>query len=491
VWIDGLDNSTVTLSSGSNVASVASKGTLPLSLASSGTTPVTYTANGFDFTSTSWLAVASRLGMSVNPAFSVVAVASSALTGDRRIVNFGRGDAATTGSLSVAFSQDNFSWRYDGGSATIFAPNANASNMSIVAAGRTEESTYGQATYRFNGESLTATNATNPTLAPTSTLADFRIGFSGLWTGRILGLMILASGSQSAIEQAEGFLAHRHGQAALLPSNHPWKNAPPIFSPPVQPPLPQDPDADMYIAAVEAADGQPLEAGVRAAINAFVVGCKADPSPNAGVSNFQAIEASCILMGARTLAGALVPLRGVAPTNFNFVAGDYSRTLGLVGNGSTKYLNSNRLTFDAPLDNFSMCVNVSTPATGTQMYIGGQSETDTNDIYRSEGQVVFRNRNRSGALITGVGSQTGFLGHSRQTASVIARIGGANNLFTFAAPYTETPAPIGIFCRLTNGSPDLRTTGRMSYYSIGRAVDLAALDSRVTTLRNAIATALA
>jgi len=61
-----------------------------------------------------------------------------------------------------------------------------------------------------------------------------------------------------------------------------------------------DPDAQAYITAVETADGQALETAVRTAINNFVVGCKAD-----GIWN--AIKASCILAGARTLAGALVP----------------------------------------------------------------------------------------------------------------------------------------------------------------------------------------
>jgi hypothetical protein len=68
-----------------------------------------------------------------------------------------------------------------------------------------------------------------------------------------------------------------------------------------------DADAQAYITAVETADGQALETGVRDAINAFVVGCKAD-----GIWN--AIKASCILAGARTLTGALVPLVGTAPT---------------------------------------------------------------------------------------------------------------------------------------------------------------------------------
>ena len=75
-----------------------------------------------------------------------------------------------------------------------------------------------------------------------------------------------------------------------------------------------DPDAQSYITAVEAADGQALEVGVRDAINAFVVGCKSD-----GI--WAAIKAACIMAGARTLAGALVPLVGTAPTNNNLWRG--------------------------------------------------------------------------------------------------------------------------------------------------------------------------
>jgi len=84
-----------------------------------------------------------------------------------------------------------------------------------------------------------------------------------------------------------------------------------------------DADASTYIEAVEVADGQALETGVRYAINDFVIGCKQD-----GI--WDAIKASCIMAGARTLDGALVPLVGTAPTNYNFVAGDYNRELSLI-----------------------------------------------------------------------------------------------------------------------------------------------------------------
>ena len=74
---------------------------------------------------------------------------------------------------------------------------------------------------------------------------------------------------------------------------------------------PMDSDAAAYITAVETADGQALEEKVKIAIDNFVLGCKAD-----GI--WSAIKASCILAGARTTNGALVPLVGTAPTLNNF-----------------------------------------------------------------------------------------------------------------------------------------------------------------------------
>jgi hypothetical protein len=93
------------------------------------------------------------------------------------------------------------------------------------------------------------------------------------------------------------------------------------------------PETTAYVAAVEAQDGQALESTVVAAIDAFITGCKAD-----GVWN--AIKAACILAGARTLNGALVPLVGPAPKGSNFVSGDYNRKTGLKGDGLAKRLDT-------------------------------------------------------------------------------------------------------------------------------------------------------
>lgn len=125
-----------------------------------------------------------------------------------------------------------------------------------------------------------------------------------------------------------------------------------------------DPDAQTYIDAVEAADTEPLEAEVRRAIVRFVKGCKHD-----GI--WDAIKASCILAGARTLTSALVPLVGTAPTNFNFVSGDYNRKTGLKGNGSNKYLNSNRANNADPQNNNHLSIYKTDTISSTNSYFIG------------------------------------------------------------------------------------------------------------------------
>lgn len=94
-----------------------------------------------------------------------------------------------------------------------------------------------------------------------------------------------------------------------------------------------DTDALAYIAAVNAADGSTLEKTAQRAIQTFIAGLKSD-----GI--WSALSLCYVLCGSRTLAGALVPLKGPAPTNVNFVAADYTRA-GLKGNGTSKYLNTN------------------------------------------------------------------------------------------------------------------------------------------------------
>jgi hypothetical protein len=243
-----------------------------------------------------------------------------------------------------------------------------------------------------------------------------------------------------------------------------------------------DPDAAVYVAAVEAADGQSLETATKVAIHSFVKGCKND-----GI--WPAIKASCILAGARTLAGALVPLAGAAPTNNNFVSGDYNRKTGLVGDGSTKYLDSNRNNDADPQNNRHFSVYVSTAPTGTfGAHIGAIAATGSSYMYK-DGANVRTSLSSTGENIIG-SSTTGFIAASRNlSASYTARIAIAS---ATVARASAAPGSASYYLfRVDRASGDfLWSNGRLAFYSIGESLDLALLDTRVTDLINAFAAAI-
>ena len=249
-----------------------------------------------------------------------------------------------------------------------------------------------------------------------------------------------------------------------------------------------DPDAAKYIRAVETADSQNLEHSVKQAINTFVVGCKTD-------GTWSAIKAACILAGARTLTGALVPLAGTAPTNNNFVSGDYNRKTGLIGNGSNKHLNTNRADNADPQNDAHVSVYVSTPGTKTgsnnEAYIGASNNVNS---YREFLRVPASNgtfayvRTAAGAS-GGTLNAVGFLGASRSgSASFVYRREGTPVTIsqTSAAPSSNT---VGVFAERYTSVINY-TTARLSFYSLGESLDLALLDSRVTTLMSDIAAAI-
>ena len=239
---------------------------------------------------------------------------------------------------------------------------------------------------------------------------------------------------------------------------------------------PMDPDAAAYITAVETADGQALEEPVKIAIDNFVLGCKAD-----GI--WDAIKASCILAGARTLNGALVPLAGTAPTNLNFVSGDYDRKTGLVGDGSTKYLNSNRNNNADPQNNNHNSVFLSTlPTTNVSLMGAGAVVTGANNI------ISGATRNRSDNAYSYISPLvSGLIGMTRSTSSSYRHRASKNTESIDQASATPYPFNLFIFARNFNNSAALISNARLAFYSIGEALDLALLDARVTDLINKFA----
>jgi hypothetical protein len=252
-----------------------------------------------------------------------------------------------------------------------------------------------------------------------------------------------------------------------------------------------DTDASNYIEAVEGptGDNQALETATRYAINDFVIGCKQD-----GI--WSAIKASCILSGARTLAGALVPLVGAAPTNVGglFVSGDYNRKTGLVGDGSTKYLNSNRANNADPQDNCHISVFQSSITNITNQVLLGHDNNGTGSscLQHTNNNYAFRSRNSSetGARVVGVFTNT-FMGITRPSASAAIRRVNKASSEAIQSSQTPTATNYAIFAdlRLTLG-PQLYSNARLSFYSIGESLDLAALDARVSALITAFGVAI-
>lgn len=252
-----------------------------------------------------------------------------------------------------------------------------------------------------------------------------------------------------------------------------------------------DPDAQAYFNRVEgpAGDNQTLETAVKDAINAFVVGCKAD-----GIWN--AIKASCIIAGARTLNGALQPLVGTAPTNFNFVSADYNRKTGLKGDGSTKYLDTNVAPSDGLQDNAHYSTHVTSLAGVTNKdYIGATQTTPFNSF----SQIIDNSGALNATLNMGAGfglpngsgnAYTGFFGADRPSASSInARYNGT---ISSTSVGSVTPASLNyfVFGRNLNNAPDRLSDRAHTFYSIGESLDLALLDARITTLVSEIGAAI-
>jgi hypothetical protein len=243
-----------------------------------------------------------------------------------------------------------------------------------------------------------------------------------------------------------------------------------------------DSDAEAYLVAVETADAMQLEQSVADAINSFVVGCKAD-----GI--WSAIKASCILSGARTLAGAVVPLIGQAPTSFNFVNADYSRKLGLLGNGSTKYLASNRANNADPQNSQHLAFYMAAaPSVASRRYMGADvsvagdstlasSFSATDLLIRSRSTSTFGSGNYAGTL-------PALLGKSRFASNGVSwRIGNNSGTGTTISQ-TPNSTIIKVFQVGTYTNP------RIAFYSIGENLDLSKLNTRVKDFMTALVAAI-
>jgi hypothetical protein len=247
-----------------------------------------------------------------------------------------------------------------------------------------------------------------------------------------------------------------------------------------------DTDAAAYITAVETADAATLPTHIKNAINDFVVGAKAD-------GFWSAIKAACFLAGPATLNGALVPLVGPAPTNVSglFVSGDHNQLTGLKGDGSGKFLLSNRNNNNDPQNNQSLGVYATETGSGTQALIGSGAGTTNGASHMLENTVIggYTLRSRGGTSLFDNVVMTiaaGFCGISRQADTEFnyrLPSGSGVSAFSSISPDTEN---IAIFAR--GSGSRLLSTARISFYWIGESLSLSQIDARLATYMAAIAT---
>lgn len=241
-----------------------------------------------------------------------------------------------------------------------------------------------------------------------------------------------------------------------------------------------DADAAAYITAVETADSASLPTNIADAINDFVVGCKAD-------SIWTPIKAACFLAGPATLAGALVPLVGSAPTNVsgNFGSGDYNQLTGLKGNASNKRLGAN-YAYPGALQDNCHAVTYQTESGSAGVYFGATNAGGQGTQLVATTKV---SRHYTGAVNFTPSSPAddGFHGLSRSASgSYVYRSENGNQTASNSSVAATLP-DFSVFARSIGTSFDAFTNARLSFYSFGEALDLSLLNARLTTYMAAIA----
>lgn len=174
-----------------------------------------------------------------------------------------------------------------------------------------------------------------------------------------------------------------------------------------------DVDAAAYVAAVAVADGQPLEPCVRVAVNTLVKALKA-------ASFWASIRDMALLAGPRTAAGAMVPLKGTAPS-FDASKATHERSFGFKAKPSSGfYIDTNVNPRDLPvLDPVGVAFYAYEWQFRDNFYVCGSSDW-------TDGGLCFR----QGVRANGVsGDRVAFLGEATEF-DVAPAIGRGLNVFT-------------------------------------------------------------
>ena len=215
-------------------------------------------------------------------------------------------------------------------------------------------------------------------------------------------------------------------------------------------------------------------------------------------SNDGTVNGSPALFTGQGVPGStLIPLHPNhdAGTLNAFVTGDWNAVTGLKGDGSTKYVASNRGGSDDARDNFCAGVYASTAAQPSEVYFGNDPLVGPSLIFRgsTSGELFVRCQERSGANSSG--GRDDAVGHiviSRDSSTnYILRVESTNQTISNASEAPDSDE-FYVFAR-NSGGIDLPTIARLPFYHIGPnlngAGELAELDSILTDWQTDLANA--
>ena len=114
---------------------------------------------------------------------------------------------------------------------------------------------------------------------------------------------------------------------------------------------------------------------------------------------------------------------------------------------------------------------------GARMYVAKSATGTPND------DLAYKIQTNSGLSLSGQGLQTGFKGTSRTSGTSINVRSSQTTTTTSNSVGTTLSGFIFVFSSCTSANiPNAWTDARMSFYSMGRGLDLSLLDTRITTL---------
>ena len=253
-----------------------------------------------------------------------------------------------------------------------------------------------------------------------------------------------------------------------------------------------DDDAQAWITAVEAADALTMSTANKMNADALFKGLKAD-----GI--YSLISQIFLFKGPSTLAGALKAAKGTNLTSGAFVAGDHSRTVGLTGNGTSKYLSTglNAMSVFSSNSQMMFATGSGFPTSGSDSILSGVFDGATAgsianlDIYVGylAGRAYRSGTGTAGQLplITSGMITSGSLGAVKNGLTYAALFQNGLNVNTNTTSIASAPAniPLVIFgLNVNNVSIGSYFAGTLSTYACGPALtdaQMLLLHTRMTT----------